>query len=514
MSVTLRLILGDQLNPRHTWFRNTNDQVLYLIAELPQELGYVKHHVQKVCAFFSAMEQFAQALKQVGHRVCHLTLDDTADFSTLPALLDHLKQAEAITAMEYQRPDEFRLLEQLRLWASGQPFPVQEHDSEHFLLPFTEIPQQFKPGKAHRMEFFYRRMRQRYDILMQDAQPEGKRWNFDSDNRQTLKPHDLDQLPESLGFSNDVTTIMQRLERHQVPHFGTPSNHLLWPVNRRQAEALLTFFCHQLLPYFGQFQDAMTQHNAGWSLYHSRLSFALNAKMLHPMQVIQAAIAAYRSAPERITLAQIEGFVRQILGWREFIRGIYWANMPDYREHNALQAQRALPEYFWDGNTRMNCMHHALGQSLDYAYAHHIQRLMVIGNFCLLTGMSPDAVDAWYLGVYIDAIEWVEMPNTRGMSQFADGGLVASKPYIGGGNYINKMSDYCQSCHYQVKQTLGDKACPFNSLYWNFIARHQQHFANNPRMSLVVKNWQKRDIEQQQAVQQQAAAYLEKLPEL
>ncbi|MDF2181161.1 cryptochrome/photolyase family protein [Neptuniibacter sp. CAU 1671] len=514
MPKTLRLILGDQLNPRHSWFREQNDQVIYLIAELPQEVGYVKHHVQKICAFFAAMAQFAMALEQAGHRVWHLTLDDTSHLKDLPDLLNQLIEKHDISAVEYQRPDEYRLLEQLRAWAVSQSIPVFEADTEHFLLPIEEIPDQFKAGKAHRMEFFYRRMRQRFDILMQQDTPEGGRWNFDTENRQTLKPEDLRHLPEPLTFVNDVSSILDRLKRHNVSHFGRAENTLLWPVTRRQAESLLAFFCTHLLPRFGQFQDAMTHHPDGWSLYHSRLSFALNAKMLHPMQVIEAAMSAYRTAPEQIPLSQIEGFVRQILGWREFVRGIYWANMPAYAEQNALQAERTLPDYFWQGDTQMACLQKALGQSLEFAYAHHIQRLMVIGNFCLLTGIDPNQVDAWYLGVYVDAIEWVEMPNTRGMSQFADGGLVASKPYIGGGNYINKMSDYCTVCAYDVKETVGEKACPFNSFYWHFIDLHQSRFESNPRMALVIKNWQKRDPAKKQAVLEQARTYLKQLNHL
>lgn len=498
---TLRLILGDQLNANHGWFKELNPNRLYLIAELKQETGYVRHHVQKVCAFFAAMERFAKALEQAGHKVLYLTLDQTTEYADLPALLTDVIESHAIGAFEFQRPDEYRLLEQLRQFASRLDIPVREQDSEHFLLPFDEIPRHFQANKAHRMEMFYRRMRKRFGILIKDGEPTGGQWNFDADNRQAFKADESLAVPPPRLFTNDVSAILERLERHSIDTFGTSQATLPWPISRAQSRELLVYFCERLLPAFGHYQDAMTeQGEAHWSLYHSRLSFALNSKMLHPRQVIDAALNAWQQNPERISLAQIEGFVRQILGWREFVRGIYWANMPNYSSFNALQAERALPDYFWHGETEMNCMRHALGQSLEYSYAHHIQRLMVIGNFCLLAGIDPDEVDNWYLGVYVDAIEWVEQPNTRGMSQFADGGLVASKPYAASGQYINRMSDYCRNCSYQVRERVGDHACPFNSLYWSFLHRHRTRFENNPRMAVIYKGWDKRDAEERRTI--------------
>lgn len=252
--------------------------------------------------------------------------------------------------------------------------------------------------------------------------------------------------------------------------------------------------------------SCQTEHS--WSLYHCRLSFALNSKMLHPLDVITSAIDAYQAAPERISLPQIEGFIRQILGWREFVRGIYWCNMPKYESLNSLHATRPLPDYFWHGETQMQCMQQAIKQSLRFGYAHHIQRLMVTGNFCLLTGIAPDDVDAWYLGIYVDALQWVELPNTRGMSQFADGGIIATKPYVASGNYLNKMSDYCQHCHYNVKNKVGPDACPFNSLYWHFLQRHEALFSNNPRMTILYRQWYRQDEATRHAILTQAEQYL------
>ncbi|UXI03513.1 cryptochrome/photolyase family protein [Photobacterium sp. TY1-4] len=512
---TLRLILGDQLNPSHSWYRENQPDTLYLIAELHQEAGYTKHHVQKICAFFAAMQQFAQGLRQAGHHVLHLTLDDTADFESLPMLLNHLIEQYQITHLDFQRPDEYRLYEQLHRLTLPDGVSLREWDSEHFLLPFAELAEQFPRGKSVLMEHFYRRMRKRFDILMADGKPEGGQWNFDKHNRQTFKSADIKAVPAPLLFANDVGDILKRLKRHQVATIGETGDPLLWPVNRQQAKQLLAFFCKQCLPNFGRFQDAMTEHSPhGWSLYHSRLSFTLNSKMLHPMQVIQAVLDAYRAQPDQIDIAQVEGFIRQILGWREYIRGVYWGNMPNYCNHNALDAQRSLPAFFWDGNTKMACMKAAIGQSLSHAYAHHIQRLMVTGNFCLLAGIHPDEVDAWYLGIYVDAIEWVELPNTRGMSQFADHGVVATKPYAASGNYINKMSDYCRDCHYNVKEKLGEQACPLNSLYWHFLHHHDKQLSRNPRIGMIYRSWDQLSPDQQQAVLDRAEYCLAHLSEL
>ena len=361
-------------------------------------------------------------------------------------------------------------------------------------MPFEEIDNYFTHAKTVRLEGFYRKMRQRHNILMDGGQPVGGKWNFDADNRNKLKKADLEDIPQPLLFENDLSDVLDRLKKHNINHFGDIGDTLLWPINRKQSLTLLDYFCVHGLPQFGKFQDAMTgKSKYAWSLYHSRLSFSLNAKIISPMQVIKRAIDEFESRPNDISLAQIEGFVRQIIGWREYVRGMYWVNMPDYANYNALKAKRDLPNYFWMGNTKMNCMQQSLGQSLNYAYAHHIQRLMVIGNFCLLAGIEPSQVDEWYLGVYIDAIEWVEMPNTRGMSQFADDGLIASKPYTASGAYINRMSDYCSDCAYSVKEKIGDNACPFNSLYWHFMDRHKEKFSSNPRIGMVYRNLEKMD---------------------
>lgn len=515
----LRLILGDQLNAGHSWYKSKDDDVLYLIAELNQEQQYVTHHVQKIQAFFAAMAQFAKSLKAAGHQVLWLSLDDTSEFETLPLLLTSIIDKYQSKHFAYQQPDEYRLSEQLKSFCQNSPLSTSCFETEHFFLSHTQLPQYFKADTHHVMEPFYRKMRKRFDYLMSDDKPLGGRWNFDHDNRKKLSPQDIEQLPQPLCFDNDVKQINERLARHNIAFIGHQPPRLLWPVNRTQAVDLLQHFCRICLPNFGRFQDAMTCQaddllgDRQWSLYHSRLSFALNAKIISCRQVIDTAISAYQQNPD-IDLAQIEGFVRQILGWREFVRGVYWANMPAYASSNHLEAKRALPQWFWHGNTMMNCLHRAIGQSLEYGYAHHIQRLMVTGNFCLIAGIDPDAVDNWYLGIYVDAIEWVEITNTRGMSQYADGGIIATRAYAASGNYINKMSDYCQSCHYDVKQKTGAKACPLNSLYWHFIDRHREKFSRNPRQALVYKNWDKRPEKERQQMLAHAEDLLKRLDEL
>lgn len=513
---TVRLILGDQLNASHFWYKNKDDSVVYIIAELIQEVRYVKHHVQKIAAFFLAMKAFANALEKAGHDVLHLSLEQTQPYADLPELIVSICSEYNAKTFEYQQPDEYRLASQLSSLNDQNPLLIAHCvDSEHFILPFDEIKDYFIKDKATRLENFYRKMRQRHGIMMDGDEPWGGRWNFDADNRNKLKKSDLDEIPKPLIFDNELSEELQRIEAHDVDHFGHVSSALIWPVTRRQSLELLDYFCRFCLIHFGRFQDAMTGKSPNaWSLYHSRLSFALNSKMLSPMQVVDRAIHEYKSRPDEISLPQIEGFVRQIIGWREYVRGMYWVNMPNYSNLNSLSATRDLPSYFWSGQTNMNCMRQSLGQSLEHAYAHHIQRLMVIGNFCLLAGVDPAQVDSWYLGVYIDAIEWVEMPNTRGMSQFADGGLIASKPYTASGAYINRMSDYCSDCHYSVKEKTGNSACPFNSLYWHFMNRHRDRFASNPRIGMVYRNFEKMDPDLRDQTLSRANWILENLHKL
>ena len=511
----LKLILGDQLNPKHSWFECVDPEVVYLIAELHQEASYTKHHIQKVTAFFVAISDFAQHLKSKGHRVCYLTLDDTQEFDDLTELIKSLIVKYSCETFTFQNPDEYRLRQQLTDLSKILDTTVNQVDSEHFLLPFNDLQNHFKSGTHVRMENFYRTMRKRFSILMNGAKPEGDAWNFDANNRKSFKKTDLKLIPKPLIFDNPADEFIQRIKRHKIETIGEQAKNISYPVNRQQSLILLDFFCEYQLPNFGNFQDAMTIASPyAWSLYHSRLSFSINCKMLSPMEVIQTAISSYENSDGKITLSQIEGFVRQILGWREYVRGMYWVNMPHYSQQNFLGADRNLPDFFWTGNTNMQCLKSAISQSLEHAYAHHIQRLMITGNFSLLAGISPDQVDQWYLGIYIDAIEWVELPNTRGMALFADGGWIATKPYAASGNYVNKMSDYCKGCRYNVKEKIGENACPLNSLYWNFIDANYEKLSSNHRMSFPVRNWDKMDDVKKIEIREHAANLLNNLDSL
>jgi deoxyribodipyrimidine photolyase-related protein len=506
----LRLILGDQLNSQHTWFKEAEDDVVYVMFEMRQETDYVRHHIQKVVAFFLAMRAFAEARRKEGHKVIYWSLDGKKNHQDLRLNIMSVAEEVKATSWAYQLPDEWRLDQQLRDLAEEWELPCDVADTDHFLTERGTL-KAFFGSKAYLMENFYRMMRKKYDVLMENGEPATGKWNYDHDNRKKL-PRGLEP-PKPKYFKRDVSDLVKAIEGAGVETIGRidPFN-FIWPVTEEEGSEMLVFFVKECLPQFGMFQDAMTPEY--WSLFHSRLSFLINAKILHPLTVIRAVEEAWHTSPDRVSIAQAEGFIRQVLGWREYMRGIYWARMPKYAELNFFDHKRPLPEWYWTGETKMKCLGHSINQSLDYAYAHHIQRLMVTGNFALLAGIHPDQVDAWYLGIYIDAIEWVEITNTRGMSQFADGGVVGSKPYVSSGSYIHKMSHYCKECAYNVKDKFGEKACPFNSLYWDFLDRHREKLQKNPRMSMMYRVWDKMDAETKERTLTQAVSYLENINEL
>ncbi|MGY6562525.1 MAG: cryptochrome/photolyase family protein [Luteibaculaceae bacterium] len=509
---TLRLILGDQLNANHSWFSKVDDSVVFLMAEMKQEQTYVKHHIQKIAGFFASMRNFAEALTKVGHQVEYIKITEKESGYGLDKLVQHFCEVHQVERFEYQMPDEWRLDQQLKALCARLKIQTSATDTEHFLSERDTLRKKYPGDKTPIMEFFYRDMRKKYGFLMLDEKtPEGGKWNFDKENRN--KFNEKEPLPNFVELDNDVTAIVSEIKQAGIDYFGEiEEQDFIWPINRKQSLQILENFCLSALPLFGKYQDAM--HTKHWLLYHSRLSFALNTKMISPQRVIQASIDAYQNSNGKIDLAQVEGFVRQILGWREYMRGIYWGWMPEFKEKNFLNHERNLPKWFWTGETKMNCLKHAIKQSLNRAYAHHIQRLMVTGNFALLAGIHPDEVDQWYLGIYIDAIEWVEITNTRGMSQFADGGIVGTKPYVSSSNYIKKMSNYCDSCHYNQAEKTGEKACPFNSLYWHFYERHREAFEKNPRIGLMYKTLDKMDAEQRKEMMLQAENYLSNIEKL
>ncbi|MFN7044954.1 MAG: cryptochrome/photolyase family protein [Flavobacterium sp.] len=508
---TLRLLLGDQLNSEHSWFDEVNPNVMYLMAEMRQETDYVKHHIQKVVAFFLSMRNFSEELINKGHQVVYYKISDSNNPHNLEQLILDLVENNKIEQFEYQFPDEYRLDEQLKSICEKLSIPTKAVDSEHFYTSRNELADFFKGKKQLLMESFYRMMRKKHDVLMVGDQPLDGKWNFDHNNRNQYKNEV--PIPFPLEFHQNVSELVAEIEAQNITTFGNIDvENFNWPTSRNESLQLIDYFCEQLLAHFGTYQDSLFSGHK--FLFHSRLSFAMNSKMISPKEVVDAVISYYYQNQETIELAQVEGFVRQIIGWREYVRGIYWKEMPNYAQMNALENYNPLPEFFWTGKTKMKCMQHSISQSLTESYAHHIQRLMVIGNFSLLAQLHPDAVDAWYLGVYIDAIEWVEMPNTRGMSQYADGGIVATKPYVSSGSYINKMSNYCGGCHYNVKEKLGEKACPFNSLYWHFLDEKKQHFANNQRMSMMLALLRKMKPEELAATKEKAISFLEDINNL
>ncbi|NUN08191.1 MAG: cryptochrome/photolyase family protein [Ignavibacteriaceae bacterium] len=501
----IRLILGDQLNYQHSVFTLPDDTTLNVIMETADESAYVTHHIQKITGFFLAMRNFAEFLRSNGHHVLYIKISDPSNRHSFSENLSLLLKRYKVTEFEYFLPDEYRLDQLLKSFAEESGLIITLLDTDHFLTSRYEVKEFFNGKKSYLMESFYRYMRKKHGILMEGINPAGGTWNYDKENRRgysKIIPH----IPPLL-FNNDASGIVKEIKRAGIKSIGRiESGHFIWPVNREQSLQLLQYFNENLLPLFGEYQDTMAEEN--WSFFHSRLSFAMNIKMLSPLEVINSVITRWKENPGKIKINQVEGFIRQILGWREYMRGVYWASMPEYEKTNFFGLERELPDFYWTGETKMNCLKNAISNSLDNAYAHHIQRLMITGNFALLAGISPDEVDRWYLGIYIDAIQWVEITNTRGMSQYADGGLIATKPYIGSANYINKMSNYCKACSYNKDQKTGSGSCPFNSLYWNFLMQHEEKLKHNNRLSMPYNLLRKMPAGEKTAIITQAEKYI------
>ncbi len=507
----LRLILGDQLNHEHSWFKTVDSNITYVLMELREETDYTHHHIQKVIGFFAAMQNFANELIQKKHQVIYISINDVSNLQSFEKNIIYLISKYQFTQFEYQLPDEYRLDKCFKSFINNLTINHKVVDSEHFLGTRHELYDFFKGKKTYIMESFYRYMRKKHHILMNGNDPLTGKWNYDEDNRKKLPLNHKPTLP--LMFNNDVNHILNEIKKTNITTIGTiDAKNFIWPVNREQSLALLNFFVEECLPLFGTYEDAMTPND--WSLYHSRLSFSMNTKMLSPAEVISKAIDEWKKRPTHIEFNQLEGFIRQIIGWREYMRGIYWLKMPEFATMNYFNHQNKLPSWYWTGNTKMHCLSHSIKQSLKYGYAHHIQRLMVTGNFALLAGVHPNEVDTWYLGIYIDAIEWVQITNTRGMSQFADGGIIGTKPYVSSATYIDKMSHYCKTCYYKKTIKTGDKACPFNSLYWNFYDKHEKLLSKNPRIGMMYNVWKKMEAESKAQLLKQAEYYLMHINEL
>lgn len=499
----LILVLGDQLTPAVAALRaaeRTRDVVV--MAEVMGEATYVPHHPKKIAFVFSAMRHFADALRADGWRVAYTRLDDPANAGAIPAEL--LRRAEETGAQEViaTEPGEWRLIGLLE----DMPLPVRLLPDDRFLATRKEFETWAEGRKSLRMEYFYREMRRKYAIMMEGDKPAGGQWNYDHDNRERARADMFRARPPRFDPDPITEDVLALVADRFGGNFGT-LRPFWFAVTRDQARAALDHFITHRLADFGPYQDAMLEGDA--FLSHAVIGLYLNAGLLDAREVCRAAEDAWRAGAVPINSA--EGFIRQILGWREFVRGIYFLEGPGYAQRNALDHRRALPAMYWGGETRMACMHAAIGQTRDHAYAHHIQRLMVTGNFALLAGVDPSAVHEWYLAVYADAYEWVEAPNVVGMSQFADGGVVGSKPYVSSGAYIDRMSDHCKSCHYKVKDKTGARACPFNLLYWHFLMRHRDRFASNPRMAQMYRTWDRMAEDRRATVLAEGDALLERM---
>lgn len=499
----LVLVLGDQLDRNSSAFdRFDPARDAVWMAEVREEATQVWSHKARIALFLAAMRHFAADLRGRGCTVHYRVLGE----HTAPSLAAAL--AEDIGRLCPQRvliteAGDWRVREAIRATVAAAGLALEERPDRHFLVSLGDFAAWARGRREFRLEHFYRHFRRQLGVMMAGSEPVGGRWNFDAENRKGFDARGPGSVPPPQRFSPDAITteVLKQVAREYRDHPGQLA-HFDWPVTPAEAEAALADFIEHRLVAFGRYQDAMWTREP-W-LYHSRLSAALNLKLIDPRRVIAAAEAAYREG--RAPIEAVEGFVRQILGWREYVRGLYWRRMPEYVNDNALDAHEPLPDFFWNGQTDMACLKDAIGQTLEYGYAHHIQRLMVTGLYALLLGVDPKALHEWYLAVYVDAVEWVELPNTIGMSQYADGGFMASKPYCASGKYIQRMSNYCGGCRYDPALSTGPKACPFTTLYWDFLIRHEARFAKHPRTALQWKNLARLEPAERQAIRTQAAS--------
>ena len=485
MTVTLRLILGDQLSPGLSSLRGIDhERDTVLMAEVESEATYVRHHRKKLAFVFSAMRHFAAELEKEGVELRYVRLQDPKNGGSLAAEVERAFKDLDVQKLVVTAPGEWRLLKEIKSWHQKFGIPVEIREDARFLCSRSDFARWAEGRKELRMEHFYRWMRRQHGLLMEsDGKPAGGSWNFDKENRKAL-PADI-ELPRPMRFSPDKTTkgVLDLVDERFPDNFGDLEP-FWFAVTASDAKRAFAHFLKTGLPCFGDYQDAMRKGEA--FLFHATTALYLNIGFLDPIDLCRRAEKAWRNG--KAPLNAVEGFIRQVIGWREFVRGIYWLKMPGYARSNFFAARRKLPPFYWSGKTDMACLADAIATTRREAYAHHIQRLMVTGNFALLAGLDPSEVEDWYLSVYADAYEWVELPNTHGMALFADGGVFASKPYAASGKYIDRMSNYCKSCRYDVRKSGDPDGCPFNALYWNFLAKHRDKLEGNPRMALVYKS--------------------------
>ncbi len=484
---SLILIMGDQLSHGLSCLKEGDrDSDVILMAELRAETDIVNHHKKKIAFLFSAMRHFNAELRETGWRTDYIYLDDADNSQSFTGEIGRAIARHKPRRILLTSPSEYRVLAMAQGWARHFGLPVDIIDDDRFYCTPQSFSDWAQGRKQLRMEYFYRDLRRRTGILMNGTEPVGGEWNYDSENR--APPGKEMLIPAPARFHPDSITaeVITLVEQHFPDHYGD-LHPFDFAVTSEQAKDVLHQFIDQRLAQFGRYQDAMLADEP--FMYHAHISFYLNCGLLLASEAVEAALGAWQN--NTAPLNAVEGFIRQIIGWREYVRGLYWLKMPDYREMNYLQATRALPDFFWTGRTEMSCVRHCLSATHKYAYAHHIQRLMVLGNFCLLAGIDPDEVNEWYLCVYADAFEWVDLPNVTGMILFADGGILASKPYAAGASYINRMSDYCRDCHFNPKQKSGPDACPFGYLYWAFLGRNEARLRGNPRLGMIYRSWDK-----------------------
>jgi deoxyribodipyrimidine photolyase-related protein len=498
-------ILGEQLSFMLSSLRGIDPaQAVLLLCEVDEETRYVRHHKAKIAFILSAMRHHAEALRAAGWTVDYVRLDDPENSGSFTGEVARAIERHTVRAIRVTEAGEWRVQAMLENWAERFAVPVTILNDTRFIASHADFAAWAGSRKHLRMEYFYREMRRKTGLLMDVAgQPEGGQWNYDADNRKPAK-HDASP-PAPLRFAPDAISrdVIAMVAVRFADHPGSLAQ-FNFAVTRADAQRAADHFLAFGLPHFGDFQDAMLTDQP--FLWHSLLAPYLNIGLLDPLDLCRAVAARYAAGEAPLNAA--EGFIRQIIGWREFVRGIYWREGPDYAQRNALNAGRDLPGFYYDGETDLHCLRQAIGQTLDHSYAHHIQRLMITGNFAMLAGVDPVQVHHWYLEVYADAYEWVELPNTLGMSQFADGGVLASKPYAASGNYIDKMSNYCRSCRYDVRQKTGPDACPFNALYWDFLARNRDILGGNHRLAMPYRNWDRKNPDEQRALRDAAATFL------
>ena len=505
---SLHVVFGDQLFDANPAIADvTPNSGTVLMMEVMAECTAVPHHKQKIVLFLSAMRHFAEGLRQRGLNVDYIRLDDplnTGGFETelRRAMVRHGAQRIVMT-----EPGEHRVAQMARDMSSGTGVTVEILEDTRFFATHKRFTEWSENRRQWRMEHFYREMRRENHILMDGKDPAGGQWNFDAANRKKL-PKGM-STPIRKRFEPDAITrdVIDMVNELFADNFGTLDS-FGWPVTRHEALEALADFIDLHLPFFGDYQDAMKIGSP--FVFHSLLAPAINIGLLSPREVCTAAEAAWHAGDA--PLNAVEGFIRQILGWREYVRGVYWTLMPDYQEVNFLGASRPLPDFYWSGSTDMHCLREAISHTANFAYSHHIQRLMITGNFALLAGVAPREIERWYLAVYADAMEWVEMPNTLGMAVFADGGRMASKPYAASGSYIHRMSDFCASCRFDVRKKNGPDACPFNYLYWAFLIRNRDILKNNTRMAFPYKTLAAWSKQKSSAFVQDADAFLAALP--